>query len=92
MVDKRNAGAAAPQVNAPEVMMPQESRAEVDRLVDLMNKQDTAEQWALKVFLQGMEFQRALHAAALAAGRADDLRRGATGRRAVRLKRGAAWG
>lgn len=63
MVDKRNAGAAAPQVNAPEVMMPQESRAEVDRLVDLMNKQDTAEQWALKVFLQGMEFQRALHAA-----------------------------
>ena len=33
MVDKRNAGAAAPQVNAPEVMMPQESRAEVDRLV-----------------------------------------------------------
>ena len=68
MVDKRNAGAAAPQVNAPEVMMPQESRAEVDRLVDLMNKQDTAEQWALKVFLQGMEVQRALHAAALAAG------------------------
>ena len=66
MVDKRTAGAAAPQVNAPEVMMPQESRAEVDRLVDLMNKQDTAEQWALKVFLQGMEFQRALNAAGAA--------------------------
>ena len=68
MFRKPDTGAEAPQVNAPEVMMPQESRAEVDRLVDLMNKQDTAEQWALKVFLQGMEFQRALHAAALAAG------------------------
>jgi hypothetical protein len=39
MVDKKNTGAAAPQVNAPEVMMPQESCAEVDRLVGLMNKQ-----------------------------------------------------
>lgn len=68
MFRKPDTGAVAPAVAAPEVMMPQESRAEVDRLVDLMNKQDTAEQWALKVFLQGMEFQRALHAAALDAG------------------------
>lgn len=68
MIDKRNAGAAAHQAIGPEVMMPQESRGEVDRLVDLMGQQDTAEQWAMKVFLQGMEFQRALHAAALATG------------------------
>ncbi len=68
MFRKPDTGAVAPAVAAPEVVMPQENRAEVDRLVDLMNKQDTAEQWALKVFLQGMEFQRALHAAALAAG------------------------
>lgn len=57
----RNTGAAMP-----EVMMPQESRAEVDRLVDLMGQQDAAEQWAMKVFLQGMEFQRALSAAGAA--------------------------
>ena len=50
----------------PDVMMPQESRAEVDRLVDLMGQQDAAEQWAMKVFLQGMEFQRALSAAGAA--------------------------
>ena len=68
MFRKPDTGAVAPAVAAPEVVMPQENRAEVDRLVALMNKQDTAEQWALKVFLQGMEFQRALHAAALAAG------------------------
>ena len=68
MFRKPDTGAVAPAVAAPEVVMPQENRAEVDRLVDLMNKQDTGEQWALKVFLQGMEFQRALHAAALAAG------------------------
>lgn len=67
MVEKRNAEAAAPRTNTPEVMMPQESRAEVDRLVALMGEQPTAEQWAMKVFLQGMEFQRAL-TAAVAAG------------------------
>lgn len=66
MFRKPDTGAVAPAVAAPEVVMPQESRAEVDRLVDLMNKQDTAEQWALKVFLQGMEFQRALNAAGAA--------------------------
>lgn len=66
MVKKRNAGAAAPGTNAPEVMMPQESRAEVDRLVALMGKQFIAEQWVMKVFLQGMEFQRALTAAGAA--------------------------
>ena len=67
MASKKEAGAAAPRMNAPEVMMAQESRAEVDRLVDLMGQQDAAEQWAMKVFLQGMEFQRAL-TAAVAAG------------------------
>ena len=45
MVDKRNAGAAAPQVNAPEVMMPQESRAEVDRLVDISSGVPRAVFW-----------------------------------------------
>lgn len=67
MENKRNAGTAAPRTNAPEVMMPQESRAEVDRMVALMGEQPQAEQWAMKVFLQGMEFQRAL-TAAVAAG------------------------
>lgn len=67
MIEKRNAGVVAPQTGMLEVMMPQESRAEVDRLVDLMGQQDAAEQWAMKVFLQGMEFQRAL-TAAVAAG------------------------
>lgn len=63
MIDKRNAGAAAPKAIGPEVMMPQGSREEVDRLVDLMGRQFEEEQWALKLVLQGMELQRALTAA-----------------------------
>lgn len=66
MNGKRNTAAEVCGVNTPEVMMPQESRAEVDQLVALMGEQPTAEQWAMKVFLQGMEFQRALTAAGAA--------------------------
>lgn len=68
MNSARNTGAAAPGAAMPEVMMPQGSRAEVDRLVDLLGEQGTAGQQAMKIFLQGMEFQRALHAAGAAIG------------------------
>ena len=43
MFRKPDTGAAAPAVAAPEVVMPQENRAEVDRLVALMGAQDAAE-------------------------------------------------
>ena len=66
MAEKRNAAAEVNSANAPEIMMPQESRAELDRLAALMSEQLTTEQWVMKVFLQGMEFQRALTAAGAA--------------------------
>lgn len=69
MAEKRNAEAEVNSVNAPEVMMPQESRAEVERFWNFMQETRSAgaaEQWAMKVFLQGMEFQRALTAAGAA--------------------------
>lgn len=53
--------ATIPDMNTPEVMLPQESREEVDRLVAMIGNQSAEEQWAMKVFLQGMEFQRALN-------------------------------
>lgn len=43
MFRKPDTGAVAPAVAAPEVVMPQENRAEVDRLVALMGAQDAAE-------------------------------------------------
>lgn len=49
-------------INTPEVMLPQECREKVDQLVTMIGNQSAEEQWAMKVFLQGMEFQRALNA------------------------------
>lgn len=69
MIDERNTENEVPRMDAPEVMMPQESRAEVERFWNFMQETRSAgaaEQWAMKVFLQGMEFQRALTAAGAA--------------------------
>jgi len=68
MFRKPDTGAVAPAVAAPEVVMPQENRAEVDRLVALMGAQDAAENREMAAFLQGMKFQQLLQAAAVAAG------------------------
>lgn len=48
----------------PKVMLPQESRSDAERLTTLINDQKIymgiTELWAMKIFMQGMEFQKTL--------------------------------
>ncbi len=66
MLDTREMGTAAPRMAGPEVLMPQESKAEVDQAFAKVHEMNTVEAAMFKVFLQGMEYQRTLTAAALA--------------------------
>lgn len=66
MLDTRDMETAAPRMAAPEVLMPMESKAEVDRIFEQTAEADAVEQQIRKAFLQGMKFQRTLFAAAMA--------------------------
>ncbi len=68
MFDTRDMGTVAPRMAAPEVLMPLECKAEVDRIFEQTAETDAVEQQITKAFLQGMKFQRTLFAAAMAPG------------------------